>query len=197
VKLMCSVQLDDTGSSKGLWVQHPTGKSPRLQSVAPTESPYQRSGCYSPYVTDTLLTFSPSEVSQPCRWAFTLPSCASEPRTIPPEEGLAHTSRRFKVSIRQSPGRTPKSSPNPLEAAHLPIQCTVRTATHPASWTEACSGVNYVNAAFSKTAQHQAKTQTRNVNKIVHICLNVFYARAEYTRGLACHQLNQPARLPK
>jgi hypothetical protein len=120
VKLMRSVQLDDTGSSKGLWVQHPTGESPRLQSVAPTESPYQRGGCYSPHVTDTLLTFSPSEVYQPCRWAFALPSCASEPRTTPSEEGLAHTSLRSKVSIRQSPGRTPKSPPNPLEVAHLP-----------------------------------------------------------------------------
>lgn len=149
---MRNIQLDNTGSSKGLRVQHPTGKSPRLQSVAPTESPYQHGGCYSPHVTDTLLTFSPFEVYQPCRWAFALPSYASELRTTPPEEGLAHTPRRSKVSIRQSPGRTPKSPPNPLEAAHLSVQRTVRTATHPARWIEVCSGVNHVNVAFSKTA---------------------------------------------
>ena len=89
---MRSVRLDNTGSSNGLQVQHPTGKSPRLQSVAPTESPYQRRGCYSPNVTDTLLTFRLSEAYQPCRWAFALPSCASEPHAIPPEEVLARFS---------------------------------------------------------------------------------------------------------
>jgi len=56
---MRSVRADNTKSSKGLRVQHPTGQSPRLQSVAPTESPYQRGGCYSSHVTDTLLTFFP------------------------------------------------------------------------------------------------------------------------------------------
>jgi hypothetical protein len=116
---MCNVQLDDTGSSKGLRSQHPTGESPRLQSVAPTESPYQRRGCYSTDVTDTLLTFSLSEAHQPCRWAFALPSCTFKLRSIPPEGSLSRLSRCSKVSIRQSPGRTPRSPPNPLEAAHL------------------------------------------------------------------------------
>lgn len=117
--LMRGVQMDDTGSSKGLREQHPTGESPRLQSVAPTESPYQRGRCYSAHVTDALLTFFLSEVSQPCRWAFALPSCTFELREIPPEGSLTRLSRCFKVSIRQSPGRTPRSSPNLHEAVHL------------------------------------------------------------------------------
>jgi hypothetical protein len=86
---MRSVRLDDTGSSKGLWVQHPMGKSPRPQSVAPTESPYQHGGCYSTHVTVTLMTFHPSEAYNsvvglaPSPLALSICACFL-PKKVPP-----------------------------------------------------------------------------------------------------------------
>lgn len=132
--LMRSVRLDDTGSSKGLRAQHPMSESSRLQSVVPTESPFPRGGCYSPHGTDALLTFPLSRVSQLHRWARALPSCTFEPRAAPPEEVPTRFSRRSRVSIRQSPGRTPKSPPNPLEVVHLLSSLYRRVALQPASW---------------------------------------------------------------
>lgn len=44
------------------------GLSPRLQSLAPTESPFTCCGCYSTDTADTLLTFSPSKAIDTCRW---------------------------------------------------------------------------------------------------------------------------------
>jgi hypothetical protein len=138
---MHSVHLDDTGSSKGLWTQHPMSESSRLQSVVPTESPYQRGGCYSPHVTDTLMTFPPSEACKLRRWACALPSCAFEPRAVLSEEIPTRFSRRSRVSIRQSSGRTPKSPPNLLEVNHLLPSLHRRVAPQPASWPSHCSGV--------------------------------------------------------
>lgn len=55
-------------SSEGPEAQTQTGESPRLQSLAPAESPFTRRRCYSAGVADALLTSSPSEAHQSCRW---------------------------------------------------------------------------------------------------------------------------------
>lgn len=118
-----------------------------------------------PNVTDTLLTFHPSEAYQPCRWAYALPSCAFEPRAIPPEEVLTRFSRRSKVSTGQSLERTPKSPPNPLEVAHL-LSSLHRIEYPPRQQADWSSTQDSVTRTQPPQKRHRNQAISRDVRKL-------------------------------